>query len=47
MIDATLFSACAARLVESHTLTGPVLVDEFNARSFEGPSNRHFVGGCK
>jgi hypothetical protein len=34
-----------ARLTESNTLTGAVLVDEFNARSFEGPANRHFVGG--
>jgi hypothetical protein len=43
----TLLSPCAARLAESHTLTGPVLIDKFNARNFESPADRHFIGGCK
>jgi hypothetical protein len=47
LIVAKLLSPCVARLMESNTLTGPVLVDEFNPRSFEGPANCHFVGGGK
>jgi hypothetical protein len=31
VIVAALLSPCAARLAESHTLSGPVLVDEFDA----------------
>src|SRR5262249_42869683 len=38
VIVAALLSLCAARLAESNTLTSPVLVDEFNARSFKSLS---------
>jgi hypothetical protein len=41
---AKLLSPCAARLKESNTLTGPVLVGEFNARSFKSLSNCCFIG---
>jgi hypothetical protein len=44
VIVATLLSLYAARLTESNALTSPVLVDEFNARSFKSLSNCCFIG---